>query len=307
MTISRLKTCYIYLSVLVVVLIALGGAVRAMDAGLACPDWPLCFGQIIPDYDPKVYFEFFHRVLAGLISIITVILSLFLFRNPEAKTLKMICGISLAILVFQVVAGGLTVLKMLQAEIVTIHLFLGTAFFLVNLWIVFSLDSMIQLSKPSRSDSVAPTCPMFLGYWFRLLLLIIYIQVILGGTVSSHYAGLVCPDFPLCLGQWIPTFQGAIGKQVLHRLGAYITTVFIFLTYFMIRIHHNKGWMNRKWISTVRLMCSFILLQLVLGIANIKFKIPPLVTVLHLVVAILILSLALRLVYDSAATRATSD
>ena len=46
--------------------IALGVLTRAMDAGLACPDWPLCFGDVIPDYHPQVYLEFIHRNLGRI-------------------------------------------------------------------------------------------------------------------------------------------------------------------------------------------------------------------------------------------------
>ena len=55
------------------ILIALGGGVRAMDAGLACPDWPLCFGDYIPDYHPQDFLEFIHRALAGLVGIVSTI------------------------------------------------------------------------------------------------------------------------------------------------------------------------------------------------------------------------------------------
>src|ERR1700760_1820611 len=66
---------YKWLCIATFELIVLGGAVRALNAGLACPDWPLCFGDYVPDFHPQVYLEFIHRVLAGSIGFATLALN----------------------------------------------------------------------------------------------------------------------------------------------------------------------------------------------------------------------------------------
>jgi len=121
-------------------LIALGGSVRLMNAGLACPDWPLCFGDVIPDYHPQVYLEFIHRVLAGVVALITAGLIFVLWRNAKVpKSLKVMGAWVLLLLLSQVIMGGLTVLLQLHSKVVAAHLGLAQTFFALLIWMYFSL------------------------------------------------------------------------------------------------------------------------------------------------------------------------
>src|SRR5437763_1137084 len=122
------RRAYNILIIEVFILIAVGGSVRIMNAGLACPDWPLCFGQYIPDYHPQVYFEFIHRAMAGLVSLSVAYLDYVVFRSRAPRMLKWTCVLSLVILAAQIVYGGLTVRMLLSPPIVATHLFLATAF-----------------------------------------------------------------------------------------------------------------------------------------------------------------------------------
>src|SRR5579864_1934414 len=111
---------YKYFCVGIFCLIALGGAVRAMNAGLSCPDWPLCFGRFIPDYQPQVYFEFIHRVLAGTVSLFALYLDVrVILSRAIPRSLKLVAAGALLLLIGQIVLGGLTVLLNLQDKIVT--------------------------------------------------------------------------------------------------------------------------------------------------------------------------------------------
>ena len=134
---------YKYMIIEVIGLIVLGALVRAMDAGLACPDWPQCFGDIIPDFQFQVYLEFLHRALAGLIAIACFILNIKLIRNKDIPiAIKNICWLSLTILCAQIIMGGLTVTLQLDRYVVATHLMLAMFFLLSLFWIYFYISKV---------------------------------------------------------------------------------------------------------------------------------------------------------------------
>ena len=119
--------------------IVLGGTVRGMEAGLACPDWPLCNGHLIPDVsDPQVAVEYAHRLVAALTSlfILTMLVVALLWFRSEVR-LVMFSVASMALLIAQVGFGALTISSNLEGVIVTIHLALGTATFASALIVAF--------------------------------------------------------------------------------------------------------------------------------------------------------------------------
>jgi len=261
-------------------LIALGGSVRIMKAGLACPDWPLCFGTVIPYYQPQVYFEFIHRVVAGLASLGTLALSVMMFRSSAPRALKYLIGFVLVFLCFQIVFGGLTVLLMLKSGVVATHLVTGAGIFITLLWIYLSI-------KPAPVEDPGP--PWL--FWQSLLVFIAaYGQVLLGGLVAANFASLVCIDFPTCHGEWFPTFSGIIGLHVIHRLGAYCLSV-ILLANWLVILNVSPSLRLRK-IAGILFLC--LCAQVCLGIANVLTLTHPLVAVSHLAMGIGVLSVTLR-------------
>ena len=284
---SSVQKAYKFLVLEVLFLIAFGGAVRAMNAGLACPDWPLCFGDFIPDYHPQVYFEFIHRVLAGVVAIAVFVLNIKVIKHPQIKkSIKFLAWLSFVIIIAQVIMGGLTVLLLLHAKVVTLHLALGTGLFACLLWIYMGISDKQEVGAAHRPEAGMK--------WFSYVMLaLVYAQLLLGGLVASHYAALVCTEFPLCHGQWFPTFSGVIGLQVIHRLGAYIVTVAALG--FALAVARSRVHANARRGSF--LLLGLILVQVGLGIANVLLKTPPLLTVLHLAVGTMILGATLRVVY----------
>lgn len=269
------------LAIEVFLLIALGGSVRTMNAGLACPDWPLCFGDVIPDWHPQVYLEFIHRAMAGLVSLTTAFLAFHLWRSSAPATLKWIMGFTVALLSAQVVFGGLTVIWQLQAGVVATHLSMGTGFFALLLWMYLSLKYGREPAVTSHWQRV----------WSVVVVLNVFTQIILGGLVASNYAALVCPDFPTCQGQWLPTFSGPVGLQVIHRLNAYLLVIVIAINWLL-----NRDTSPRAK-SIANGMLAMIVMQIGLGIANVFFRAPPLISVLHLATATALLSLGVRQLY----------
>lgn len=281
---------YKILVIAVFLLIALGGSVRIMKAGLACPDWPLCFGDFIPDYHPQVYFEFIHRVVAGGVGLVTVALHLFIFRSRTPLAIKWLASGSLALLFAQIIFGGLTVLLILQSYVVATHLILGTGFFSTLLWIY------LRLGPEGKAVAAGPRGLL----WLSLFMVgIVYGQILLGGLVAAHFASLVCIDFPTCHGEWFPTFSGIIGLHIIHRLGAYSVFVAALVNYLLMRRAAPSS--RLKKISLALILGVFC--QVGLGIANVLLLTPPLIAVAHLALGVAVLSLTLCQLQGILATR----
>ena len=286
------QKAYKFLLIITFFLIALGASVRAMNAGLACPDWPLCFGDVIPDYHPQVYFEFIHRALAGVVAIITVFLHTVLIRSPKMPpNLRMLAYFSILLLGMQVVLGGLTVLMNLHEEVVAAHLSMGTAFFGVLCWIYYSVSCISKPASQSPGETspfaALQNAPRIAQVFAPLALAAVYMQIVLGGFVASHYAALVCTDFPTCHGKLIPTLDGIIGLQVIHRLGAYaLTLILVCYSAYILLNFADKTLRKMSWG-----LLALILTQVGIGIANVVLLRPPVITVMHLAAGTALLGL----------------
>ncbi|OKH14241.1 COX15/CtaA family protein [[Limnothrix rosea] IAM M-220] len=162
-------------------LMAIGSATRVMNAGLACPDWPLCYGQLVPtqQMNLQVFLEWFHRLDAALIGVSAIALvglSVW-FRNVLPSWLPWASGLALFLIVFQGILGGLTVTELLRFDIVTAHLGTALVFFVTLLSIGACLSDF-------NGNSTANKLP-----WIGLTAaILIYIQSLLGGLVASQWA-----------------------------------------------------------------------------------------------------------------------
>jgi heme a synthase len=272
---------YKILVIEVFLLIAVGGSVRLMNAGLACPDWPLCFGDYIPDYHPQVYFEFIHRVMAGTVTIGVLVLNYFLFRSSVPRSMKRVGAISWVLITAQVIFGGLTVTMRLAPLVVATHLMLAATFFISLLWIYLGLRD-----RPA----VVQSGPRWLLTESRVLTACVWGQIFLGGLVAANQASLVCTDFPLCHGEWFPTFHGSIGLQIIHRLGGYTLFTIILANWLIVR----KVSANPRVRRLANLLFAGVCLQVGLGISNLMLFTPPLIAVAHLATGVGLLSIALR-------------
>ncbi len=278
------------------VLIVFGALVRAHGAGLACPDWPLCFGEVIPEFDFKVAFEWGHRVLAGSVGLVFLALSIFTLRSPGiGRAMRAGLGIAALLLATQVVLGGLTVLELLASWTVTSHLVTGNAFALA---LVLLTRRLLRLSKPESAADVAadPTLRVAAVTAGTLL----FAQIVLGGLVSSSYAGLVCPDWPTCAnGEYFPTWQGIQGVHLMHRSVGYTLLIILGLTAWITREHPGAG---RWW----RLAATLAVAQVAVGIANVLLRLPVEVTALHSALAASLVGtvgVGVRETFRGAATR----
>jgi cytochrome c oxidase assembly protein subunit 15 len=267
----RLSLGFLGLAAVTYVLIVLGALVRANGAGLACPDWPLCFGEVIPQFDIKVAFEWSHRVLAGAVGLVFLGLSALTLRRPKLRR-EMWQGVLVAavLLAAQIVLGGLTVLELLASWTVTSHLVTGNA---VALALVFLGR---HLSRLAQNDAGTMMPATDVQRWLTTIAgALLAIQIVLGGLVSSNYAGLACPDWPQCMnGEYFPTWSGIQGLHLFHRSLGYTCFLAILAAAWLGRTHSD----SRIWL---RIAAVFVTLQVGVGIANVVLRLPIEITGLH--------------------------
>jgi cytochrome c oxidase assembly protein subunit 15 len=140
---------------------------------------------------------------------------------------------------------------------------------------------------PARPAGLLPT--------FGLATAMAYGQCLLGGIVSTSHAGLACPDWPTCNGQWFPPLDGPVGLQMVHRFGAYGLTVMMVVVALRARTAPEAG---------IRaggpLVLGLTLGQVALGVANVLLGIPAWLSALHLANAVAILGLLVGLTFRAA-------
>jgi len=183
----RLGQLAAHVVVALIALVVIGGATRVMEAGLACPDWPLCYGSFLPgrQMNLQVFLEWFHRLDAffvGIVLIIQFCLSLFWIKSLP-KWLPWIYGLLTLLVAFQGFLGALTVMQLLPSLVVVAHL--SVAFILVA-----SMSAVTQkLLSPGKS--IFPVWLRSIGF---LSLLTVIGQSLLGSRVATSWAAHRCLD-----------------------------------------------------------------------------------------------------------------
>ena len=280
---GRLAIGFGALVVLVVGLMVLGALVRAHGAGLACPDWPLCFGELVPTMDLRVAFEWSHRVMAGGVALVFGGLALRTLRRPStAPGVRRLIVAATLLLALQILLGALTVWQLLASWTVTSHLVTGSAFAASVLLVARGL------ADESRGAVSAPPVPTAARVWIGAAAALLFAQMVLGGLVSSRYAGLACPDWPTCSGDvWFPSWRGSVGLHLLHRSVGYALAATLVGAAVVCR--------RAPSLSGLTLLAAIlVVLQIVVGIVNVRFVIPVEVTGLHTgLAAALVLTLTL--------------
>ena len=169
------------IAIATLLLMAVGSATRVMNAGLACPDWPLCYGQLVPtrQMNLQVFLEWFHRLDAALIGLSAIALTAlsWWYRRRLPAWLPWAATFALSLIVLQGVLGGLTVTQLLRFDIVTAHL--GTALLFFSTLIVIG-TALLPYQGTGATQKLS---------WLGLTAaLFIYGQSLLGGLVASRWA-----------------------------------------------------------------------------------------------------------------------
>ncbi|MDX2257227.1 MAG: heme A synthase [Pseudanabaenaceae cyanobacterium bins.39] len=172
---------------------AIGSATRVMNAGLACPDWPLCYGSILPaeQMNLQVFLEWFHRLVASTVGFATIVLcgASWYFRQSLPKWVPWATSGSLGLVIFQGVLGGLTVTQLLRFDIVTAHLGTGLLFFSSLLGTAIALIAEKYQSLMPTTDTISFNLRKPWLAWLGLsAAVLVYLQSILGALVASQWA-----------------------------------------------------------------------------------------------------------------------
>ena len=261
-------------TVLVYVLITLGGIVRVTDSGLACPDWPLCHGKFIPPPGLSIYIEYSHRLTATVVSIMLVITTLITWlRYKNLQNIKMLLLSSLILLTLQVVLGAITVVKELPPNIVTAHL--GIAELIFATVILALVWTTIPLKIGGQIESRTLINLLLCGS------IVTYMVIISGSYIVGNGSGPSCPLWPLCDEGIIPsTASGLIHMS--HRIVAGFGS--ILMGYICFYIFTKKNLPRVVRFTGLHLGILFVI-QILIGAANPWSQFSPVFKALHLSIA----------------------
>jgi len=275
-------------------LIVIGSVVRTTGSGLACPDWPLCQGRLIPPLQFNVLIEWSHRLVALLVSVLLIATCGWaLVRSDVRSRLGGLAALAVILLFAQVVLGALTVWKLLSPLVVSSHL--AVALLLFSTLLILALTAQSRIAEPdpplagvhARAERPPGLLPLF-----ATATILTYAQALLGGLVSTQGAGLACPDWPTCNGAWLPPMEGLVGIQMLHRFGAYaLTGVMVLLA---IRARRAPDPVLR---AGTPLVLGLVFAQIALGISNVLLELPVWVSAMHLATAAAILGVLVMLTF----------
>lgn len=306
--------------VLALIVVVLGAYTRLDDAGLGCPDWPTCYGQLIvpnvadgtklegyerPLEVAKGWKEMLHRYAASLLGLAIFVLFFLAIKGKTQRQQSLgLPGFTAFFVMLQGAFGMWTVTLLVHPGIVTTHLIGGFATTALLTWLLLNQGRPPIIHKHILKRHK----------WLLVAtLLVLTLQIILGGWTSTNYAALSCGEyFPTCLDTWWPAmdfaralYWGPIGVdyeygvleaparagiQMMHRIGALVTTLFIAaLIYRLCNYSHLR--------SNLILIGGLLMLQITLGILNVMFSIPMAIAVLHNAVALLLLLSILALLH----------
>ena len=299
---------------MVCVVIVLGSWTRLADAGLGCPDWPGCYGQLtVPETAVEIaqaqalypnspvevakgWMEMIHRYFATALGFIILLVALgsWGYRKHLHYPFKH-TQLLLMMVILQGAFGAWTVTLKLWPQVVTAHLFGGfiTASMLAVLFLRLSrMGRQVRALRLRQSRGS-------LRLWALVGLILTAEQIFLGGWMSANYAAMACTDLPACNGEWWPTMDFAQGFNltqtlgpnylgglmdgesrkaihVLHRLGAVLLGCYLLLLAWRLR-----GQQDARLKFFAGLVMTVFVIQFCLGLANVYWYLPLPVAVAH--------------------------
>ena len=272
-------------------LIFVGGLVTSTGSALAVPDWPLAFGKLIPAWQGGIRFEFGHRVAAGTVVCLTLVLMAWAWRAEPRRWVRRLVMLAFGLIIVQAVLGGITVLFELPLAIAVTHA--ATAQALFCLMVSIAIFTNPRWETTPHVDEPPSRIP--LPTLAAATTAIIYMQILVGALMRHMSAGLVIPDFPLSFGYLVPPYWNEyIAVNFAHRCGAVVVTAMVVWTVArVLRTHSEVAALRRPALGLFLLL----VVQICLGAITIWSSRMVIPTTSHVAVgaAVLATSLALTL------------
>ncbi|MEC4983353.1 MAG: heme A synthase [Oscillatoria sp. PMC 1068.18] len=269
---DRIRGLVWKIAIATLLLMAVGSATRVMNAGLACPDWPLCYGQLVPtqQMNLQVFLEWFHRLDASLVgfSAIALVGLSWWWRKELPKWLPGAATFALLLIIFQGILGGLTVTQLLRFDIVTAHLGAALLFFCTLIIIGTALSDYQGTGTAGKLSWVGLTAAI-----------LVYLQSLLGALVGSRWA------LHQCFG----------GNQLCNVMNSHILGVFpaTIATVTLVVMAWRTMGLHPTLRKLANLAGGLVILQILLGVATfyLHLQVEPLTVTHQLVGAALLGSL----------------
>ena len=273
-------------SITTFLLVVVGGIVRVTGSGLGCPDWPLCYGQVLPPPQVESIIEWSHRFFAAMVSVMVVAIAVAawrLYRSDRRIVLPAVAGV--VALAAQIVLGKITVDLELPPILVAIHLGTALVLFACVLIVATHVWTASEATAHTRSGRISPLA--------LATAIAVYALILLGATVVNTGASLACTDWPLCQGQLVPPLSDPlITVHVTHRFAALASG--ILATLLFVEAWHTRAQSPRAWRLAAVLFGLFVV-QVLIGGMNVLLVMPIVLRALHLALAALVWGVAVIL------------
>ena len=284
---------------LIGLIIIVGGLTRLTDSGLSITKWELFIG-ILPPLTAEDW-EYYHRLLGRVIGLFFIVPFFFLiFKNVLKKNLLIKLFFIFILILLQGLIGWYMVKSGLTNNVSVSHYRL--AFHLFTAFIIFS--SLIWIFMNTYTNQKKFFFQLNLNFLFlKVLIFLIFIQIIIGAFVSGLDAGKIYQTWPLMNGNYIPddylfkdlfNFNNRSFVQFVHRNIAYL--IFILTIYSGIIIYRNKiTWLYNSYI----IFFLIIVLQILLGVTVLFTDVNIFFASMHQVSSIILIVSSLNLYYRS--------